>query len=358
MIQQNVVVFIFLLVFSLVSQSPSLAEANWSEAVSAPRPLGRLIDLGGYRLHLNCLGTMHGIATVVLSAGAGDFSTDWSLVQPEVSKFTRVCSYDRSGAAWSDLGPKPRTMIQEAFDVHRLLLLAGEHGPYLLVGQSLGGMVMRIFAEQYRQDVAGVVLVDAYSEDSQLSMNGKLGRVRLQAKDRPIPAPRASIDESDKLTKSERAQIKEFIDRYIGAPKIEPPFDKLPKDAQRSRLWALEQLKSYASDDDYMAEVSAKMYAEDRLKRFPLDSIPLIVLTRSKYDYPAASAVTLIKEHKEQQARMATLSIRGKQVLVPNSGHRIQIDAPGAVVHAIRALCKRAVQCEQWSHASGSPCSE
>lgn len=343
MIQQAVIgLCLFVLYLGALPPTVShVARNNLGDIVSAPPPPGRLIDLGGYRIHLDCTGTKQGLPTVVLSAGAGDFSTDWSLVQPEVSKFSRVCSYDRSGAAWSDLGPKPRTMIQEAFDVHRLLSLAGEHGPYLLVGQSLGGMVMRIFAEQYRKDVADIILVDAYSEDSQLNVNGKLERVRLQAKDRSIPAPRRMIDESDKLTSSELARIKQFIDQYVGTPKIEAPFDKLPEYAQRDRIWALEQPKYYAPDDDYMAEISAKMYAEDQAKRFPLDSIPLIVLTRTEYDndYPAASAATLIAEHKEQQTRMATLSSRGKQVLVPNSGHHIQIDAPDAVINAIRALC-------------------
>ena len=340
LIQPNGVFLLCLLVFCLGDQSPGrapVAERN-SGQVGSPPPPGRLIDLGGYRLHLNCVGTRPGSVTVVLSAGAGDFSTDWSLVQPEVSKFTRVCSYDRSGAAWSDLGPKPRTMIQEAFDVRRLLLLAGERGPYLLVGQSLGGMIMRVFQERYPQDVAGIVLVDAYSEDSQLGINGKLERVRLQAKRRQIPGPRTSVEESDQLTPTERAQIREFIDKYVGTPKIEPPFEKLPENAQRDRIWALGQLTYYASDDDYLAEISAKMYAEDQNKRFSLGSIPLIVLTRTKYDYPPALRATLTKEHQEQQARMAKLSTRGRQILVPNSGHHIQIDAPGAVVNAIRAL--------------------
>ena len=118
----------------------------------------------------------------MLSAGAGDFSTDWTLVQPRVAAFARVCSYDRSGVAWSDLGPKPRTAYQEVFDLERLLRGAGEHGPYIVVGQSLGGMVARLFAERYPQQTAGVVLVDAYSEDAQLSINGKLTRLRLLAK--------------------------------------------------------------------------------------------------------------------------------------------------------------------------------
>jgi pimeloyl-ACP methyl ester carboxylesterase len=162
----------------------SAALVQKGEKPGAPRLVGRMVDLGGYRLHINCTGK--GRRTVVLSAGAGAFSTDWALVQPKVAAYTRVCAYDRSGAAWSDLGPKPRTMDQEAFDLHRLLAATGEHGPYVVVGQSLGGMIARIFAERYSEEVVGVVLVDAYSEDAQLFMNGAMRRVRLLSKNRPI----------------------------------------------------------------------------------------------------------------------------------------------------------------------------
>src|SRR4051812_2709857 len=88
-------------------------------ANQAPSPLGGLIDVGGYRLHLLCSG--RGAPTIVLIAGAGDYSFDWSLIQPALSKETRVCSYDRAGFAWSDVGPNPRTMLQEAFELHLLL---------------------------------------------------------------------------------------------------------------------------------------------------------------------------------------------------------------------------------------------
>lgn len=81
------------------------------------------------------------------------------------------------------------TMDQEAFDLHRLLVAAGEHGPYVVVGQSIGGMVIRIFTEQHPKEVAGVVLIDAFSEDGQFFINGAMRRVRLLAKDRTIPAP-------------------------------------------------------------------------------------------------------------------------------------------------------------------------
>src|SRR6185369_8303266 len=82
--------------------------------VEAPfPPPGRLIDLGGWRLHLNCTGQATSRPSVILEAGAGDFSVDWSLVQPLVARSARVCSYDRAGAGWSDLGPRPRTLQQQ-----------------------------------------------------------------------------------------------------------------------------------------------------------------------------------------------------------------------------------------------------
>ena len=324
---------------ALVLASAIVAAAVPAQSASAPPPPGKLIDLGGYKLHLNCTGS--GSPTVVLSAGSGDLSTDWALVQPKVAAFARVCSYDRSGTAWSDLGPKPRTIYQEAFDLERLLRAAGERAPYIVVGQSLGGMVARVFAEQYPGQTAGVVLVDAYSEDAQLSLNGKLTRMRLLAKDRPIPAPRSAVTADDAMTATELKNSQDFIKDFIGTPKIEPPFDKLPADAQRARLWAVLQPKSMAGGDDYLAEVSAKVYAESQSKAHPLGDIPLIVLARSRSDYPPEVAAILTREHDAQQAKFATLSTKGTEIVVPNAGHHIQLDAPDVVIDAIRRLVDR-----------------
>jgi len=313
----------------------SLAHAQSASQEDTPGLPGRMVDLGGYRLHLDCMG--RGTPTVVLSAGAGDFSTDWALVQPKIAAFTRVCSYDRSGAAWSELGPKPRTMDQEAFDLHRILSIAGEHGPYVMVGQSLGGMVARIFAERRPKEVTGIVLVDSYSEDSQLFMNGKLVRVRLAAKRRPIPPSRTSMSVSDQLTQTELQDISGLM-KQIGAPQIHAPYDRLPEFSKQVRVWARQQPKYWAEGDDYMAEISARMYAEDKARKYPLGDTPLVVLTRDVYDYPGPDAALLTREHKEQQARMAQLSSQGRQVIVPGSGHEIQLYAPDAVLNAIHSV--------------------
>src|SRR3954452_12650210 len=90
-----------------------VGHAQNTAAPPFPAP-GRLIDLGGWRLHLNCSGQANtSQPAVILEAGAGDFSVDWSLVQPLVARFARVCSYDRAGSGWSDLGPRPRTLRQQ-----------------------------------------------------------------------------------------------------------------------------------------------------------------------------------------------------------------------------------------------------
>jgi pimeloyl-ACP methyl ester carboxylesterase len=123
-----------------------------------PAP-GQMVDVNGFRLHLHCTGK--GSPTVVVDSGLGSFSPDWGLVQPEVAKFTRVCTYDRAGYGWSDPGPQPRTARQMVEELHTLLVNAGVEGPYVLVGYSLGGINVRLYAHQYPDDVAGVVLVDS-----------------------------------------------------------------------------------------------------------------------------------------------------------------------------------------------------
>lgn len=135
-----------------------------------PMPLGKMVDLGGYRLHLYCTGK--GKQTIVLSPGGGDFSFAWYLVQQRLQSSARVCSYDRAGSAWSDPGPQPLTLRQEAYEVERALKLSGEKGPYVLAGHSIGGLVVMAFAEGYPDETAGIVLVDTPSPDSALGFWG------------------------------------------------------------------------------------------------------------------------------------------------------------------------------------------
>ena len=134
----------------------SLAEA--ADAKAYPPP-GQMVDVGGYRLHINCTGS--GSPTVVIDAGWGDSSAGWGWVQPEVAKTTRICTYDRAGMGWSEASPQPRTAREFAKELHTLLAKANEPGPYVLVGHSLGGYTVRVYAHDYPAEVAGLVLIDA-----------------------------------------------------------------------------------------------------------------------------------------------------------------------------------------------------
>src|SRR4051794_11883465 len=149
-----------IVVLALVGASyEAIAAAGDARHYPAP---GQLVDIGGYRLHIQCVGA--GSPTVVLDAGLGGSSLDWSLVQPELGRSTRVCAYDRAGMGWSDPSPQPRTPRQIADELHTLLTNAGVAEPYVLVGHSLAGKNVRLFALQHPDQVAGMVLVDARSE--------------------------------------------------------------------------------------------------------------------------------------------------------------------------------------------------
>jgi pimeloyl-ACP methyl ester carboxylesterase len=130
-------------------------------------PPGEMVDVGGYSLHINCVG--QGSPTVLLDAAAGGFSAQWVRVQREVSDTTRVCAYDRAGMGWSEMGPEPRDAKQITGELHTLLSKAGIEGPYVLVGHSFGGMYMQTYAARYPEEVAGVALVDSSTDPDQFS---------------------------------------------------------------------------------------------------------------------------------------------------------------------------------------------
>lgn len=123
-------------------------------------PPGRLIDAGGHRLHIQCTGPTGASPTVVLDADSAAFSAVWALIQKEAAKTARVCSYDRAGLGWSEPGPRPRNAATAARELQVLLLHSGETGPYVLVGHSYGGIVIRKYVDATPEEVAGLVFVD------------------------------------------------------------------------------------------------------------------------------------------------------------------------------------------------------
>src|SRR5579884_1877368 len=154
----------------LLREAVALLFAAVGAQAATPVPPGKLISVGDHRLHLFCAGA--GTPTVVIENGLGDFSFQWTLVQSRVARFTRICTYDRAGYAWSDPGPKPRTFAQINLELRDALFKLGDHGPFVLVGHSYGGPAVRSFALTYPKDLAGMVLVDSAFEGERVGIGG------------------------------------------------------------------------------------------------------------------------------------------------------------------------------------------
>ena len=303
------------------------------QATLAPPPTGKLVDLGGHRIHVSCSG--QGTPTVVVENGLGDFSFNWVLVQTRVSKFTRICTYDRAGYAWSDPGPKPRTFAQLNRELRDALAKLREKGPFVLVGHSYGGPVIRNFALTYPQDVAGMVQVDAAFEGMRVGIGGgKTLRLGDDARGRSIPEPREEMRDADKP----------HIPAGMADPDpqaLDPLYKALPVTDQKLQLWAQSQLEMQDAEGSQM-EWSAEYFAKwmKSSQAGSLGAIPLVVLTRAEGGYgndQDVPAAPMERERKEGQAMLAKLSTNSKQVIV-KSGHNMNLEAPDQVAAAIRMV--------------------
>jgi pimeloyl-ACP methyl ester carboxylesterase len=300
-----------------------------------------MVDVGGYKLHLHCIG--EGTPAVLLIPGAGDYSFDWSRIHADLGKKTRTCSYDRAGFAWSDVGPNPRTMRQEAWEIHELLSRARIQTPVLLVGHSIGGLIARVVARDFPKDVAGIVMVDPTHEDTQLFYQGKIVRVRESATARAIPPV---VTHQSQAPKASPAQLREFAEmqRMMGKPKIEPPFDKLDPSAQELRRWAEgDSVKRPAIQEEFWPEELKKLH-DDRLRDpQPLAAKPLIVVAAGLQD-PLQDEATaeqraqmgaVADEKRAQKRNLASLSRNSLFLIDTLSGHHVQLEDPATVLRAI-----------------------
>jgi pimeloyl-ACP methyl ester carboxylesterase len=302
-------------------------------AGSTPAPPGKLVDLGGHKLHVNCRGK--GRPTVVVENGLGDFSFDWILVQTRVAGFTRVCTYDRAGYAWSDEGPKPRTFAQINLELRDALAKLGERGPFVMVGHSYGGPVVRNFAATYPREVAGMVLVDAAFEGQRVGIGGnKTMRLGEGAKGGSIPLPHEEMKDSGRPAA--------HGDGAAEAPQeLDAMYKVLARAEQNLQLWAqtLPEIEDAEnSQREWSGEYFAKWLAAPQAGT--LGAIPLVVLTRAEGGYDNGQdvpAAQMEKERKEGQAKLVELSTNSKQIIL-QSGHNMELEAPGDVTSAIRRV--------------------
>ena len=261
-----------------------------------------LVDIGGYRLHLWCTGD--GAPAVILDTGLGGSSAGWGFVQPEVARFTRVCSYDRAGMGYSDPGPSPRTARRIASELAELLARSGIAGPVVLVGASIAGFDVRVFASDHPERAAGLVLVDASHEDD-------AHEVPRMARFVPLLSTIGVL-------------------RLFGV-----------SFGQRSNRWL------HQCGNSRRRRVSAQRDTRRRLTRsFTFGR------ARRKSGARAASSPSLSSSSpvrrgadenwRQLQQDQASLSDRGCLIIAQQSGHVVAIDQPEVVVDAIRTVVETA----------------
>lgn len=330
------VVLLFLLV-GLTWVFGSKAKARL--AAQYPPP-GQMVDVGGYRMHINFQGRdpSDGGPTVVMEAGFGEPSLSWGLVPEQVAEFSRVCTYDRAGLGWSERSPKPRIASNVVEELHTLLTRANVKPPYVLVGHSIGGLYACLFAHEHPDEVAGLVLVDGAHEEQDL---------------RP---PESVVKQGKLANKAAGWAFRTFgMLNSIGLMALMP--------GQVSKLWsgpipdetrevyigvacsgtrAFETMaREVKAIWDCMDEVRAKQIRS-------LGDIPLVVLSRGRSQMSTGPGISAedVEQFKavqnELQAELAALSPKGKRIIAEESGHYIQVDQPELVIDAIREVVEAA----------------
>ena len=298
----------------------------------ALEPYGRpqqRVDVGGRRLNLYCLG--HGAPTVILEGGWEASTIVWRRVHAELAKTTRVCAYDRAGYGFSDPGPLPRDTRSLARDLAALTTAAGLRPPYVLVGASLGGMVVRLYADTHRREVGGMVLVDPHTEHEEERLAqvspGLLQRIRkgteslracLAAVEAGVPAP-GSKAAADCVTDPDPA-FPAAVNDHFAQLSSRPPF---------FRTALSEHEAEFGAGSDQVAA-----------SKRPYGALPLIVLTSSAPESPdprhpdpyfEARTRVVIVMHEET----ARLSSRGVNRTIPGATHHIMLSTPQAVIDAV-----------------------
>ncbi len=284
-----------------------MAEA--ADAKAYPPP-GQMVDVGGYRLHINCTG--EGSPTVVIESGWGEMSASWGWVQPEVARTTRVCTYDRAGMGWSEASPQPRTAREFSKELHTLLEKANEPGPYVLVGHSLGGYTMLVYAHDYPAEVSGLVLIDAQD---------------LPASDGAAPQPAPKPGRNSLPSLLARIGVVRLLAGPLGSIQDLPEGDK---QAYTAYAVAPRSAQTFLDEGRGMSEGGAQARAVTSL-----GALPVIVLSRGK-DQDA--------KHTAAQADLLQLSTNSQQFFADQSGHSIHIDQPEAAVAAIVKMVEQVRQ--------------
>lgn len=282
------------------------------------RQVGRSVDIGGRTLNINCTG--EGSPTVIFVSGRTAPGYVWTPTQRGVSAFARSCWYDRADLGWSDSGPDPAWGDAAARDLHHLVQNAGLKPPFVLVGHSFGGYVIRLYQHEYPGDASGMVFVDTALEDA--------GTIQgMPHRERP-PIPRSVIRGISIVLG--RLGLMRFLASDPGPP---------PKNWSADEWDILARLRRQRKVSLADAQVGPEQATADLVRSAGgLDDMPLIVLTQGNESSPSSAAAGVLRGWTDLQRRFSERSRRGRQVLVPNSGHGIPVEAPDAVISAVREI--------------------
>jgi pimeloyl-ACP methyl ester carboxylesterase len=257
---------IFIIVLSVVGAVyQTVATQMDKRNYSAP---GQLVEVGGYQMHMYCVGVnTAGSPTVILESGLGATSSAWAWIQPEVAKTTRVCSYDRAGMGASDPRPEPRDAKHIASELHMLLQNANISRPYVLVGWSYGGVYVRVYADQYPEDVVGLVLLDGSSPEQCTSTPEGQAQCASNAKIYSLAPALACLGVM---------RVMGLLQPASGLPS--PQSEELQASFSASKDWDAQSAEFLASP-----ETNAQV-----LKAESLGNIPLFIVTATDHRTPPA----------------------------------------------------------------------
>jgi pimeloyl-ACP methyl ester carboxylesterase len=331
------------LLWALRLDAQSVAPAD----IVYARP-GQLVDAGGFRLNLYCMGS--GSPTVVFDSGWGDWAPAWSKVQPEIAKWTRTCSYDRAGTGFSEPGPMPRTSVRIAEELHTALHHAGVGGPYILVGHAFGGDNVRTFADLYMEDVAGLVLNEAdptdvepqsMREDEHRSHAGVPSDLRdcrnAIAEHKLLPAQKSGPGQPQ-ITCAQQ-----FFFRGLPEAEWSPELNAKVLEIAQTKVAMYDayssEMEQTASDETYLQE-----------HRRSFGPRPVRVLTSGNHgvghlkDKPPDTPKHLKYEQETTlaQAHWLELSSNAKQIFAHDSSEYIQFDEPDTLINAVREVYDQA----------------
>jgi pimeloyl-ACP methyl ester carboxylesterase len=297
-------------------------------------PIGQLVKVNGHRLHMIAAG--EGSPTVVFESGGASWSLDWHLVQTGAASVTSTCAYDRAGFGWSDPGPAPRTSQQIARELHAMLTAADLPKPYILVGASAGGHIVRLLAKQFPDEVAGMVLLDARHESLDEKMPPAWHKLE-----------KTGLNMYRFMHLAARMGALKTLGRLMGEKAAPPILMKLPPELRVAYLEVGFQPKFFQSNlDEFaaIAESDAQLHSAGSLGNLPLTVIRH-GLPEMFASMPAGQAAQAEQVWQELQAELAGLSTNSRMLAAGKSGHRIQMDQPELVVDAILQMVEMIRRC-------------